>query len=482
MTASPLGTSPAVLSPLDPDPALHLLRRATFGPTAQMAADILRRGTSVWLDDQLQPTRIADGAVNTFLTRYSTLTFSAAKLASLTVASERQLAFTETVEATLVRQIWSNRQLVEVMVDFWSNHLNVFGALAPAWTAKSLEDRVVIRKHALASFESLLLADARSAAMLMYLGNDKSRLDRPNENYGRELLELHTVGIDAGFTEADVLNSAYVLTGRTCDEKRQYYYRPDWHYVGPVKVLGWSSANSTATGGLAVGDSYLRYLARHPSTALALSRKLAIRFVSDDPPDSLVNALAEVYLANGTAIVPWLRALFGSAEFADSIGRKARRPLEDVVASIRAMGIGLPVGSNKTAISEIRAISVWLDNQPFSYRAPTGYPDIASRWHSVTGTVSRWNVHRTLVTGAPEGLTYPALDQLLAGPPMATHGQMVDRLTVALTRQIFRSDHRQALLTAAGMTDGEPFNKRKVDQTLPNLTVLALDSPYLLLR
>jgi len=211
------------------------------------------------------------------------------------------------------------------MVDFWSNHLNVFGALAPAWTAKSLEDRVVIRKHALASFESLLLADARSAAMLMYLGNDKSRLDRPNENYGRELLELHTVGIDAGFTEADVLNSAYVLTGRTCDEKRQYYYRPDWHYVGPVKVLGWSSANSTATGGLAVGDSYLRYLARHPSTALALSRKLAIRFVSDDPPDSLVNALAEVYLANGTAIVPWLRALFGSAEFADSIGRKARR-------------------------------------------------------------------------------------------------------------------------------------------------------------
>jgi uncharacterized protein (DUF1800 family) len=477
-SVSPSDTS----SLLDPDPALHLARRATFGATAQLVAAIRGRGTTAWLEEQLEPASVSDAAVSTFLGRYMTLGYSEARLASLTSASQRQQAMTELIEATLVRQIWSTRQLFEVMVDFWSNHFNVLGLLSRELTAKPVEDREVIRRHALGRFEDMLLADANSAAMLLYLSNDSSRLDRPNENYGRELLELHTVGVGAGYTETDVLNSAYVLTGRTCDANGLSYYRPEWHYVGPVRVLDWSSPNSSTAGGFAVGDSYLRYLARHPSTAQALSRKLAIRFVSDDPPASLVTKLAEVYLSSGTSIVACLRALFTSVEFADSVGQKTKRPLEDLVGCIRAMGIGLPLGNNKSAISDLRLQSAYLDNLPFGCAPPSGYPDVAIGWRSIGGTLGRWNMHQSLVTGKPVGLNYPALGRLLDGPPMATHGEVVDRLTTVLTGQVFRADDRQALLTAVGMTEGEAYNQRKVDRSLITLITLILDSGYLLLK
>jgi uncharacterized protein (DUF1800 family) len=154
----------------------------------------------------------------------------------------------------------------------------------------------------------MLLASARHPAMLRYLNNADSDKRSVNENYGRELLELHTVGIDGGYNETDVRNCAYVMTGRTVDRDGNFVYDPRRHWTGAVKVMGFSHPNKKAAEGLAVGDALVRYLATHPSTARYIARKLAVRFVCDNPPNPLVDRLAQAYLQNGTAIVPVLAA------------------------------------------------------------------------------------------------------------------------------------------------------------------------------
>lgn len=465
-------------SVLSGDSDLHLLRRATFGPTPALLADVRQRGSAAWLDEQLHPERLDDAVMDSLLRRYPLVSASLTQLNALT---ERRDASTQLVAATLARQIWSRRQLFEVMVDFWSNHFNVFVPHVSTYTTKPIEDRTVIRPNALGRFEDLLLASAKSPAMLAYLNNEDSEKVEPNENYGRELLQLHTVSPAAGYSEADVLNSARVMTGRSTDDAGAFLYKMDWHYVGTVRVLSWSSANASATGGMAVGDSYLRYLARHEQTALALSRKLAIRFVSDDPPQSLVEMLAGAYLDAGTAIVPWLQALFESPEFAAAVGQKTRRPTEDIVMTSRVLGMQIPaVGTRPIALLE--ADCARMGQPPLGEFEPTGYSDIASGWYSVSATLGLCNLHRSTARGYPKALPRPALSTMLAGPAMATHGEMADRLTVALTGQTFRTDHKTALLAYAGMTAAEPYDAKKVNQWLGDLTEMVLNSPYLKLR
>ena len=193
------------------------------------------------------------------------------------------------------------------MVEFWSNHFNIAIPSGEGWDVKTTDDREVIRAHALGTFADLLQASAKSPAMLRYLDNDVSTAQSLNENYGRELLELHTVGVDAGYTQADVVDSARLMTGYTADIYGTFTYRSSSHYVGPVTVLGFSHANGSAAGGQQVAEQYLSYLAHHPATARHLATKLAIRFVSDTPPSALIDRLAQIYLDNDTAIVPVLQ-------------------------------------------------------------------------------------------------------------------------------------------------------------------------------
>lgn len=466
-------------SVLSDDPNLHLARRATFGQTPTVLADIRRLGAGPWLEQQLKPSQLDDSAMNSLLDKFTLLN---ASLAVLNAQTQPRLGALELVKATLARQIWSKRQLFEIMVDFWSNHLNVHTPEAATHVTKPIEDRTVTRVHAMGRFENLLLASARSPAMLRYLDNADSKIPNPNENYGRELLQLHTVGSGAGFTEADVRNSALILTGRSVDGANAFVYKPEWHFVGPVRVLGWSSANASASSGLNTGDSYLRYLARHEQTALLLSRKLAIRFVSDTPSQALVEHLAEVYLDAGTAIVPWLRALFQSAEFTSSIGLKMRRPLEDVVASARVMNLRMPTGSDLSGIDLLVTDTAKFGMQPLDWGPPNGYPDVAAGWWAIGGMLSRCNWHRLISRGHPDGLPRPALNELIAGPAMATHGEMADRLAMSLTGQVLRSDHREALLAYAGLSSGQSYDAKKVDRWLKDFVELVLNSPYLVLR
>ncbi len=467
------------VSVLADDLDLHLLRRATFGATPAMAADIRSRGASAWLTEQLQPDSIPDPAGDSVVARYPLVTASISQLNGLAKPRDASL---QLVECTLARQIWSSRQLFEIMVEFWSNHLNVQAPHASTYLTKPVEDRTVTRKHAMGRFENLLLADARSPAMLAHLNNDTSQLDEPNENYGRELLQLYTVTPAAGYTETDVRNSALLLTGRSSDGRGTFEYKPDWHYTGPVRILGWSSANASASGGLGTSDSYLRYLARHEQTALALSRKLAIRFVSDDPPQTLIDSLAETYLDRGTSIVPWLRVLFTSPEFAASIGQKTRLPGEDVVATARALKLSPPTGTSNQPITDLVNECIRFGHAPLGAPEVTGYPDQLAAWWSIGTTLGRCNMHRSRTRGFPTGLPRPPLKDLLIGAPMPTHGHMIDRLTGSLTGQKFRDDHRTALLTYAGMTAAQTYTQTLVDKWLPDLTEMVLNSSYRMLR
>jgi uncharacterized protein (DUF1800 family) len=316
-------TDPA--SYLPHDPYLHLLRRATWGPTPSMAKRIHAMGPSAWLEQQLAPRTIDDTACSTMIaTRFPILSTSVRD--AFTNLDGTWDLMQQLGVAAIARATWSRRQLFEVMVDFWSNHLNVTNPSDNVWWSRHDYDRTVIRRHALGKFSTMLTASATHPAMMMFLNNAESTGDNPNENYGRELLELHTVGADAGYTETEMHTSALVLSGFGISwETGEFAYHPGDHYTGHVSVMGWSAANTSAANGRAVGLSYLNYLAHHPATAQRIATKLCQRFVSDTPPASLVRRVAAAYLANDTAIVPTLRTLFGSAAFPLSKGHAARR-------------------------------------------------------------------------------------------------------------------------------------------------------------
>ena len=187
------------------------------------------------------------------------------------------------------------------------------------------------------SFTTMLLAAAKNPAMLLYLNLAQSTKAAVNENYGRELLEVHTVG--RVYSENDVENAAKLLTGRTVDDYGHYMYDEYIHGTGAVSVLGFRSANTSATGGEKAGDDLLRYLAGHTATATNLARKLCIRLVSDTPSSDLVNAVAKAYLTSGTQILPMVSTILRSTEFWQSRGLKVRRPAENLIATIRVLDL-----------------------------------------------------------------------------------------------------------------------------------------------
>jgi uncharacterized protein (DUF1800 family) len=389
-------------------------------------------------------------------------------------------AMWELGRATLARQFWSQRQLHEVMVDFWSNHLHVTCPFGGAWSTRTSYDRDVIRAHALGRFSDLLLASARHPAMLRYLNNDQSHRRSVNENYGRELLELHTVGVDSGYTEKDVRHSAYLMTGRTVDDQDEFAFEPDRHWIDPVRVLDFRHDNATRPGGLEAGDEYLRYLAHHPATATSIARKLAVRFVTDHPPEALVERLAAAYLDHGTAVVPVLRTLFSSVEFWIAVGRKTRRPLENLVATVRTLGI-TPGPDTPAALEGLYWLTNRLGQAPLAWGPPNGYPDVAGAWGGAHGTLAVWNSHRALTQGWQEGLSYPAPESL-AGDPPATAGAYLDRLAERLLFQPVLGRHRRALLDLLDAGPDTPTDQAGLAGRAGQLVPVLLDSAYHALR
>ncbi len=461
---------------------LRLLRRATYGPTPDSLAALRRQGRASWLDGQLDPRSIDDSACERLVAeRFPQLGWGLTE--ALRKADPIKHDFQVWLGmAALARAAWSRRQLFEVMVDFWSNHLNVTTpAVTGAWYCRNHYDRTVIRRHALGRFEDMLVASARHPAMLLYLNNADSTKSEPNENYGRELLELHTLGVDGGYTETDMYQSTLIMTGFGIDRvKGVFRYYPEAHHVGPVDVMGFHAANDTAAGGQAVGVAYLRYLANHPSTASHLARKLCVRFVSDEPDPALVDRLAQTYLANGTAIAPVLRELFDSQDFADSVGEKVRRPMEDVVATLRILGYR-PPRKGIAGLSDLYYICNQFGHAPYAWAQPDGYPDDAVAWQSAGATLFRWNRHLSMAGHwYPSRLPMPALRSLLPRRLPRTHGDLVDVLAKRLVFRTLRPEHQQVVLDFLEKQASDPLTSTSAAVTwrLAGAVALVLDSPY----
>jgi hypothetical protein len=298
---------------------------------------------------------------------------------------------------TALLRMYSDRQVLETMVDFWNNHLHVPLHVNDSWVQRGDYDRTV-RAHALGRFEDLLLACSLHPAMLLYLDNARSVRGAPNENQGRELLELHTVGRTSGYTEAMVKDSARILSGYTVEEGSwTARYDPDRHTTGAVQVLGFTDPNRSADGSQ-LTVRYLKYLANHPATARMVARRLAVRFVSDTPSDALVAHLARVFTDSGTDIAATLRALVATDEFAASAGRKVRTPVDDLVATVRVLGVR--ASAPPTQKSFAHAIA-YLPQATLLYQwpRPDGAPETDADWASASRMLSSFRMHWLLAGG-----------------------------------------------------------------------------------
>jgi len=281
----------------------------------------------------------------------------------------------------LMRRIYSNRQVLELMTEFWENHLNVPLNGEPCYLFRRAYGET-LRAQAFGRYEDILFAAVTHPAMLVYLDNSNSTAEHPNENLGRELLELHSVGIGA-YNEDHVKDAARILTGWRVDTQ-QGNKNPTWvasyipgdHAVGPVNVMDFTDANADPDG-RDLTRRFVGYLAHHPLTARRIVTKLVLKFVGDEVPAALVDRLAQVYLDNDTAIVPVLRHIFNSAEFLASRDQKVRRPFEHVVACLRALRATVPTDPEGDSADEKKYRGLMpLVGDPLPYGMAANMPSI----------------------------------------------------------------------------------------------------------
>ena len=389
--------------------ALHYVDRLGCGySTATYAQLLADGGRAAWFNKQLNPSTVAESPAALALAAwFPTLADSPAVRYSKVKAKSKSVwdYARDLANYSALRRVYSNRQVLENVVDFWSNHMNVNSMNQPAWVARWGYD-VTIREHALGRFEDLLINASLHPAMLLYLNNCDSKAGAPNENQGRELLELHTVGIGSGYTEQMVKDSAKILSGWTVAQGTTWntVYDPSRHTTGAVKVLGFSSANAS-TDGQQLSIDYLKYLANHPATAQSIARKLCRRFVAENPSASVVSTVAQAYLAHD--IKATLRALVAHPDFASSAGTLYRDPVEDWVATCRVLGvkaIAPTTGQSfaNKAWASIKSIPV------YQWPRPDGMPPGSSAWISAGRMLNSFKMHWQLTAGwwLTEGAVY----------------------------------------------------------------------------
>ena len=395
--------------------------KLTFGPRPGLVDEVAAMGITEWIDAQLQPVVHGVPDAETRVAGFASLTNTNRQNYELALTSggvDRMLS--ELDHATILRSVYSERQLQELMVDFWSNHFNTWRNKTWMTFLKSSFHETVIRPNALGRFSDMLLACARHNAMLDYLDNLRSDASAPggvNENYARELMELHTLGIINGqqvYTEADVRGVARIMSGWSINwadtpDRYNFAFLPWQHSLEAVSILGGTFSRPARTYGQGYSDGVrlLSLLAHHPSTARFISRKLCIRFVGDTPSDALIDSAAAVFLANDTAIGPTLRHIFSSDEFAASGRSKVRRPFEHVVACLRATRANVPNGPLSQASRALRFMISDLGQPLFERQSPDGYPDRNAYWTSSEGLLQRWQASAKVVGNS---VTNPSVD------------------------------------------------------------------------
>jgi uncharacterized protein (DUF1800 family) len=337
------------------------------------------------------------------------------------LANPPSVVASELQEAKVVRAVYSERQLLEVMTDFWFNHFNVYEFKDQGVFYTTGYERDVIRPHAFGKFYDLLVAVAQSPAMLAYLDNwvsigphsqaaGKNGQSGLNENFGRELMELHTVGVDGGYTQSDVTQLAAILTGWTIaqpEDGGHFQFDLHRHEPGDKTVLG----HKFYDAGQDEGMHALDMLAHSPATAHFISRCLAIRFVSDDPPESLVTRLAAVFRSSDGDIREVLRALFQSPEFWNpkAYNTKFKTPFEYVVSVVRASGAN--VVTPVTLVQNLTSMGM----QPYGMAVPTGYAMAAATWENEGALLARFNFATALTQGKLAGVQFDPAGLVVQG-------------------------------------------------------------------
>ena len=501
---------------------MQALNRLTFGAKPGDVQKVRAIGLDSWIDQQLHPEKISDDAMNSFISRYTALNQDQNDLlrqyaqqqqerrqvkrdrADTTMAmsaddaaimqqlrqqqNSRRQVVTQLQSSRAARAVGSERQLQEVMTDFWENHFNIYaakGAPEPYYLVDF--DQNVIRPHALGKFRDLLEAVSRSPAMLFYLDNARSMADstqptlagggrreaggdrrgirgifgpmrvpvqRPpqqqqqrqrqglNENYGRELLELHTLGVDGGYTQQDVINVARAFTGWTIMPPAQgggFIFRPQVHDAGEKVVLGHRLA---AGRGMEDAEDVLDILAKSPATAHFISFKLARRFVSDMPSKALVDHAAQVYLKSDGDIREVLRAIITSPEFfsQQAFHSKVKSPFEIVVSAARALN-AQPDSTPRTA-----QVIAYLGQPIFGHQAPNGWPETGESWMNTGAILNRINFGMAAAAGRLPGANIralPALDTLQAAP----REKQVDAVVATVLNGMVSPDTRAVLVS-----------------------------------
>ena len=438
----------------------HVASRFTFGVTEDVVAELRAAGSwQQWFERQLAWTRLSDPAGERVASWFPFLADSPSKAWSRITAEERSAwdYGNDFRAATLARKIVSRRQVHEVMADFWSNLLYI-----PAGEDRSFPWRTsfdaVIRRHALGRFRMMLREAVVHPAMSGWLNNSSNTKNGINENLGRELLELYTVGRPAGYDEADVKSSARLLTGFKVKVFEDFAdsYKPSDHYVGTVSVMGFTHPNTDPDGRAAVA-AYLDYLARHPATATRLARRLCTRFVSDTPSDDVVAAVAKAYRDSDTDIRAALRAMVRHPDFARSVGEKARTPTEDVVHGARVLSM-TPTGAKGD--SAFARQVVWMSNavgqMQFDWPRPDGFPETSSTWTSPARLVRSWNLHYAIAGNwwGAEEVTIPSRADLMPTTWPLTLGQLVDHQSRLLLGREATPALRQGVADLLNVTVG----------------------------
>ncbi|HQY98503.1 MAG TPA: DUF1800 domain-containing protein [Propionicimonas sp.] len=381
---------------LQSTPAWHLARRVAPAATKPVAQQIAAVGTKKWIKRQLNPKKIKDAKADKLIRKYLSYANMTGHQVYLATDDNSYRAAKALSVSRTVRQVFTERHLYESMVDTMSDHLYI-SADSKASDLVAWFDWSVLRKHALGKYSRMLTAAITHPAMLVYLDNNLNSKDSPNENLGRELLELHTVG-PGNYDETDVRQSALLLTGHGFDWKTHTYrYTPAEHHVGPLKIMDFSHPNASAAGGPAVLAAYLNHLAHQRGTATHIARRLAVRYVSDEPSEALVARLAQVYLDNDTSLAAVMRALLLSGEFAASVGQKWRRPQETMAVMVKARKPSTlkPKGKQSKNVWAIAGTVGWLleleNHQPRYWPVVDGYPDDAAAWMSTQALLAHWN-------------------------------------------------------------------------------------------
>lgn len=364
-------------------PEFHLLSRASYGVWPGDLDRVRAMTAEAWIEEQLAPEKIDDVLCDLRARRFETLHHDPGTCYEYKKTVLRE----EITRHTLLRAVYSRRQLFEVMVGFWTDHLNINLEKGDSIYLKPADDRAVIRVHALGKFRDIIRASAVSPAMLVYLDGKENKKsspdDIPNENYARELLELHTLGVNGGYAQSDVYDVARCLTGwrlRTGWRKGAVYFDPSLHDDGEKMALGY---RIPAGGGAADLDRVVEVVCNHPSTARHIATKLSRKFVSENPPAALIDRVAKVFADSDGDIKAMLREVLHSGEFKAAHGVKFKRPFHFIANCLRA------TAADTHAHKPLIEYLLRMGQAPFQHPTPDGYPDEAAPW---LGTLLwRWN-------------------------------------------------------------------------------------------